>query len=154
MGLHKIMKVLMAILGVAGLVLSIVIFSTLDDEALKDEVKAVGIQAMEVPQTINWIMMIAYVVLAISIVLVVIFVLKGLASGNAKNTLIGVGAFLLVIAISYLLASGVETPLKDGKVLSANGSRWVSAGLNAFFILAAVAIGSMLFGGVRKMIKG
>lgn len=154
MGLHKIMKVLMAILGVAGLVLSIVIFSTLDDEALKDEVKAVGIQGMEVPSSISWIMMIAYVVLAISVVLVLIFVLKGLASGNAKNTLIGVGTFLLVIAISYLLASGVETPLKDGEVLSATGSRWVSAGLNAFFILAVVAVGSMLFGGVRKMLKG
>jgi len=30
-------------------------------------------------------------------------------------------------------------------------SKNVGAGLNAFYILAVVAIGSMLFGGVKKM---
>jgi hypothetical protein len=111
MGLHKITKAIMGILGIAGLIF-------------------------------------------VCVFLVVVFVLKGLFSGNAKNTLIGLGSFLIVVAISYLLASGVETPMRDGQTLSANGARWVSAGLNAFYILAVLAIVAMVGGGLKKLIKG
>ncbi|MFT5891537.1 MAG: peptidoglycan/LPS O-acetylase OafA/YrhL [Dokdonia sp.] len=154
MGLHKILKIVVGILGVVALVIAGVV-ATLDSEGLQEELKAVGsINAMEVPASISYLMIIAYIVLALILVLVVIFVLKGLASGgNAKNTLIGVGAFLLVIAISYLMASGVETEMKDNKILSANGARWVGAGINAFYILASVAIGLMLFSGAKKLVK-
>lgn len=153
MGLHKITKVIMGILGVAGLIFAGIV-ATVDGEGLKQEVKDAGIQAVEIPQSINMLVIISYIVLAVCIFLVVIFVLKGLFSGNAKNTLIGLGAFLLVIAISYLLASGVETPMRDGKILSANGAKWVSAGLNAFYILAILAIVAMVGGGLKKLIKG
>ncbi len=154
MGLHKILKIVVGILGVIALVIAGVV-STLDSEALQEELKAVGsINAMEVPASISYLMLIAYIVLGLILVLVVVFVLKGLASGgNAKNTLIGVGAFVLVIAISYLMASGVETEMKDGEILSANGARWVGAGINAFYILASVAIGLMLFSGAKKLVK-
>ena len=154
MGLHKILKIVVGILGVIALVIAGVV-ATLDSEALQEELKAVGsINAMEVPASISYLMVIAYIVLALILVLVVIFVVKGLATGgNAKNTLIGVGAFLLVIAISYLMASGVETEMKDGEILSANGARWVGAGINAFYILASVAIGLMLFSGAKKLVK-
>lgn len=153
MGLHKITKAIMGLLGVVGLVVAGIV-ATLDGEGLKSEMKAVGIEALEMPKSIDILVLIAYIVLIISVVLVVLFVLKGLGSGNAKNTLIGLGAFLLVVAISYLLASGDETPLRDGKTLSANGARWVSAGLNAFYILAVLALVSMLGGGLKKLIKG
>lgn len=153
MGLHKILKILVGVLGVIALVIAGVVAS-LDSEGLQEELKAVGsITAMDVPSSIIYLMYIAYAVLILILVLVVIFVLKGLFSGNAKNTLIGIGAFLLVIAISYFAASGVETPMKDGKVLSANGAKWVGAGINAFYILASIAIGLMLFSGVKKLIK-
>jgi len=155
MGLHKILKIVVGILGVVALVIAGVV-TTLDSEGLQEELKAVGgnVNAIEVPSSISYLMIIAYIVLALILVLVIIFVLKGLASGgNAKNTLIGVGAFLVVIAISYFLASGVETPMKDGEVLSANGARWVGAGINAFYILAATAIGLMLFSGAKKLVK-
>jgi len=153
MGLHKITKVIMGVLGVAGLIFAGIV-ATLDGEGLKQQVKDSGIQNVEVPSSINFLVLISYIVLAVCVFLVVIFVLKGLFSGNAKNTLIGLGAFLIVVAISYLLASGVETPMRDGKILSANGARWVSAGLNAFYILAILAIVAMVGGGLRKLIKG
>ena len=152
MGLHKILKIVVAILGVVALVLAGIVW-TIDSEPLQEEVKALGINAVEVPSSITNLMMVAYIVLGLILVLLVIFVLKGLFSGNAKNTLIGVGAFLLVIAISYFAASGVETPMKDGEVLSANGARWVGAGINAFYILAATAIGLMMFSGAKKLVK-
>lgn len=152
MGLHKILKIVVAVLGIIAMIFAGII-TTIDSEPLQEEVKTLGINAVEVPSSISNLMMIAYVVLALILVLVVIFVLKGLFSGNAKNTLIGVGVFLLVVAISYFTASGVETPMKDGEVLSANGARWVGAGINAFYILAATAIGLMLFSGAKKLVK-
>ena len=153
MGLHKITKAIMGVLGIVGLIVAGIV-ATLDGDGLKQEIKAVGIQATEVPQSISILVFIAYIVLIVSIVLVVMFVLKGLFAGNAKNTLMAIGAFLLVIAVSYLLASGEETPLRDGQTLSANGAKWVSAGLNAFYILAVVAVLAMLSGGLKKLIKG
>jgi hypothetical protein len=47
----------------------------------------------------------------------------------------------------------METPLKDGEVLSASGSRWVGAGIRTFYILAVVAILSMAFSGVKKILN-
>ncbi|MEP0262561.1 hypothetical protein [Dokdonia sp.] len=154
MGLHKIFKIVVGILGVIALVIAGVV-ATLDSEGLQEELKALdgNVNGMVVPQSISYLMLIAYIVLALILVLVIIFVIKGLASGNAKNTLIGVGAFLIVIAISYFSANGVETPMKDDKILSANGAKWVGAGINAFYILAATAIGLMLFSGAKKLIK-
>ena len=103
---------------------------------------------------VDIMILLAWVVIGIALVLVVIFVLKGLFSGNAKNTLVGAGAFLLIVAISYFAASGAEeVPMKDGEVLSASGSQWVSAGINAFFILAAIAIILMLVSGAKKLVN-
>ena len=143
MGLHKILKIVAAILGVAALVLAGIVWSK--NDALQSGEASAGI--------VDNFILLALVVLGIVIVLVLVFVLKGLFTGNAKNALIGIGAFLIVIGISFALSSGVETPLKDGGVLSANGSRWVEAGIKAFYILAATAIGIMVFSGVKKLIK-
>ena len=74
-------------------------------------------------------------------------------AGDIKKTLITVGAFLVVVIISYVMADGVETLMKDGKTLSESGSRWISTGINAFVLLGLIAIGSMVFGGVKKIIS-
>ena len=57
------------------------------------------------------------------------------------------------MGISFALSNGVETPMKDGEVLSASGSRWVGAGLRMFYILAALAVLSMIFSGARKILN-
>jgi len=154
MGLHKIFKIVAAVLGIIGVVLAGIVWS-LDGESLITELKVVdgNVGDMDVPGSISNIINIAFVVLGIILVLVIFFVLKGLFTGNAKNALIGIGAFLLVIGIAYVLSSGVETPLKDGGVLSAGGSRLVETGIKAFYILAITAIGLMFFSGIKKLIK-
>ena len=63
------------------------------------------------------------------------------------------GAFLAVVIISYVTADGSETLMKDGKTLSESGSRWISTGINAFVLLGIIAIGSMTFSGVKKLIS-
>jgi hypothetical protein len=52
-----------------------------------------------------------------------------------------------------MLSDGVETPIKDGEVLSASVSRWVGTGIRTFYILSIIAIGLMLFSGVTKILK-
>ncbi len=141
MALHKILKIVVALIGVVGLILAGMIWA--ENDAIKVGESQGLVDAM---MTITWIVVI------IAIVLVVIFVLKGLFSGNAKNTLIGIGAFVFVLAISYITASGEETVLKDGDILSETGAKMVSAGITAFFILAAVAIILMVGSGAKKIL--
>ena len=143
MGLHKILKLIVGIVGIVALVVAGMIWA--NNEAI------VGGDSQNL---VDIMILLAWVVIGIAIVLVAIFVLKGLFSGNAKNTLIGAGAFLLVIAISFFAASGAEeVAMKDGEMLSASYSQWVSAGINAFFILAAIAIVLMLISGAKKLVN-
>jgi hypothetical protein len=81
------------------------------------------------------------------------FVISGVLAGNVKKTLMSVGAFLAVVVISYVMASGSTEglPLVDNKVVTESTSRWVGTGLIAFYILAVAAIGSMVFSGVKKV---
>lgn len=145
MGLHKILKYVALALGVIGLILLGRVIATGDD--------AIKASADVQSSVVDPFMFVAYVVLAIVLVLVLIYVLKGLASGDLKKTLISIGAFVAVVVISYALSEGVETVLKDGDILTAGQSKWVGAGLRTFYILAFVAIGSMLFSGVKKLIS-
>lgn len=98
---------------------------------------------------------IAYVIFGIALLFVIIFVLKNLFSNteSLKSTLIGLGAFAAVILISYLLASGKEMPMREGEILSAAGSRWVETGIYAFYIMTVLAVGAMVFSGVKKLAK-
>ena len=140
MGLHKILKIVALILSIAGIVSLGMIVSNGDDA-----VKATG-------EGLDGFLYIAYITFAIVLFFVIIFVLKGLMAGDIKKTLVTVGAFLAIVIVSYVMAEGVETVMKDGKMLSASGSKWISTGINAFVILGIVAIGSMVFSGVKKLI--
>jgi len=172
MGLHKILKIVAAILGLVGAILAGFVWF-LDGDGLKAELKDVGIRSMDIPGSMNNIINVAFIVLGIVLILVLIFVIKGLFTGNAKNALIGIGAFVLVIIISYVLApsdgpqvlgDAVVKNLKDtdkfqnltpDEVISTTSStiKWVGTSLNAFYILGATAIGLMTFTGVKKLIK-
>ncbi|WP_379952733.1 hypothetical protein [Dokdonia sp. R78006] len=143
MGLHKILKLIVGIVGIVALVVAGMVWA--NNEAI------VGGDSQNL---VDIMILLAWIVIGIAVILVAIFVIKGLFSGNAKNTLIGAGAFLLVVAISYFAASGAEeVAMKDGEMLSASGSQWVSAGINAFFILAAVAIVLMIISGAKKLVN-
>ncbi|WP_167598166.1 hypothetical protein [Leeuwenhoekiella sp. ZYFB001] len=145
--LHKILKIIALILSVLGAIWLVRIILA-GDTAITD---SADLQDSLVTPFI----LIAYATIAIAIVFVLVFVLKNLFSSGSslKSTLIGLGAFLAVVVISYVLASGEEVQLRDGEVLSASTSRWVEAGIYAFYILAIVAIGAMVFSGVKKLAK-
>lgn len=146
MGLHKIIKILAWVIGVAG-VASLIMILNAGDEAIKNDALSGDTGA------VNPMYNVALIIFVLVVAAVLVFVLKGIFSGNIKKTLISVGAFLVVVAISYGMATGEEAVLQDGSILSENGSRWVGAGLMAFYILAVVAVGAMVLSGVKKVMN-
>ena len=148
MNLQKIIKIVAGIVGIIAIIFLVRIIGTGDDaiEASLD------VQA----SIVSPFMYIAYIVLGAITVLVLLFSLANMFTNAAtlKKTLTNVGAFVLLGLIAYFgFANGVETELRDGEVLSANGSKMVGAGLYLFYFLVIIAGGIMLFTGVKKMIK-
>jgi len=145
MNSQKIITIIAGVIGVIAMFFLIRIIGV-GDEAIK---------AGESSGIVNTFMYIAYAILALILVLVVLFTLKNIFTDSAtlKSTLMGVGAFLVVGLICYFLATGVETPMKEGEVLSAGDSKLIGAGLYMFYALAIIAIGTMLLSSVKKMIK-
>ncbi|WP_416446572.1 hypothetical protein ACH3O9_09325 [Leeuwenhoekiella sp. A16] len=145
--LHKVLKIIAYILSLLGGIWLIRILLA-GDEAIT---ASGDLQNSLVTPFIY----IAYATLLIILIFVIGFVLVNLFThaDSLKSTLIGLGAFLAVIGISYALSSGEEVQMRDGEVLSASGSHWVEAGIYAFYILAVVAILAMVFSGVKKLAK-
>lgn len=145
MTLHKILKYLAIVIGVVGLILWGRVLMAGDD--------AIESSADLQASVVTPFLVVAYIIFAIIVLLVLVFVIKGLFSGDIKKTLISVGAFLLIVVISYLVTSGSEMTMTDGEVYSANTTHWVGAGLVTFYILAVTAIMLMVISGVKKLIK-
>ena len=97
---------------------------------------------------------ISYFILAACVALVLVFVLKNLFSNteNLKRTLISIGLFLGVFIISYILADSSDVKA-NGEIVSGSTSKWVSTGLNMFYVLALAAVAAMVWTGFNKLIK-
>ena len=148
MKIQNIIKIVSAVIGVLAAFFLLRIIGIGDEDIkMADNMGDFG--------AVSPLVELARIVLLITVAVTLIFTLLGLFSdpGKLKKASISIGLFLIVIAISYILSDGVETPLKDGDVLSASGSKWVGTGIRTFYILAMVAIGLMLFSGVSKIIK-
>lgn len=148
MNIQKITTIVALVLGVLGLIFQVLILSKGDD-AIEMNSLAGDFSAVTPMITL------AIIILAVVVLITVVSSLAALASNPAKlkKALISIAAFAAVVLISYLFSEGVETPRKDGDVLSAFGSRLVGTGLRTFYILAVIAIGSMLFSGVKRFFK-
>ena len=135
-------------LGIIGLILQIVILSQGDDviklNALAGDYGVVSIMVT-----------LALLVLAITVVLTLVFSFGNLASDGEKlkKALISIGAFVGVVLVAFLFSTGTETPLKDGDILSAAGSRWIETGLRTFYFLVFIAVGAMLYTGIARLKK-
>ena len=138
MGLHKIIKIVGLILSVVGAaILGMIIMK--GDDVIK-----------ETGSGVDGFLYTAYIIFVLVFISVVVFGFKGLMSGNIKNTLITIGSFILIVALSYCLADSNQLTLANGELLSEANSKWIGAGLYTFYILAIVAIGSMIVSGFKK----
>jgi len=149
MSLHKILKIVAAVLGLLGIIFLIRIISVGDDA-----IKAAALEGDT--SLIQPMAIVTYVIFGITILFVLFFVLKNLFThtDSLKSTLIGIGAFAVVIIIAYAVSGGDTTQYKyNGMVTTEGESHMVGAGLVAFYILMIAAVGAMLLSGVKKMIK-
>ena len=133
MDLYKILKVSAIGLSLLGIVFVLLILS-------------------DVLSGIDMILYNAYVVLFIIISSVLYFGLKNMFSdkSNLMTTLKMIGSFLGLFVLCFIIASGEETLMREGKILSATSSKFIGAALFMFYSLIIIASGTMLFFGFKN----
>jgi phosphatidylserine synthase len=96
-----------------------------------------------------------YLCFGIATVAAIVFSLLNLFkdSTKARNTLIGIGALLVVFVIAYLMSSGADYASFKGFDITEGTSRLVSTGLNAFYIFFILAVVSILYTEANKILK-
>ena len=148
MNLEKITRIGCIALGLLGMIFLSLVFFTGDDSIKM--AAASGDYAVITP-----IILLSQIVLFIAVLVTLTFSLRGISKDKTKmkNAVKSTVLFLMVVLIGFLLSNGVETPMRDGKVLSAMGSRLVGTGINVFFILTIIAVGLMVFPGTKKIFK-
>ncbi len=148
MKLENIIKSVCAVLGLLGIVFLFRIIATGDDE-----IKMAA--SMGDFGLISPLISLSMFIFFITVAATIIFSLINLASdtGKLKKAMVFIGFLIIVVGIAYASSSGIETPMKDGQILSASGSRWVGTGIRVFYILASVAVLSMIAFGARNIIK-
>ena len=148
MNIQTIVKIISAVFGLLGVVFLFRIIGVGDEEIKM--AASIGDYGVVSP-----LVSVAIAILFVTVAVTVVFSLINLASSpqKLKKSLLFILCFIVVIGLAFAISSGVETPLKDGEILSASGSRWVETGIRMFYILAALAIGSMIFFGGKKLIN-
>ena len=148
MNLQNIVKIVSAVFGLLGVVFLFRIIGA-GDEEIKMAASSGDFA------TVSPLVSLAIAILSITVSITLVFSILNLASSSKKlkKSLIFIGCFIVVTIIAYAASDGVETPMKDGEVLSASGSRWVGTGLRMFYILATLAILSMVLSGAKKILK-
>ena len=101
---------------------------------------------------IDMVLFNAYLVLLSVITFVVIFGLKNIIAdkSNFINTIKVVGSFIGLFIICYFIASGEETAMRNGKILSATSSKLIGAALFMFYSLIIIASGIMFYFGFKN----
>ncbi|MFL2595344.1 MAG: hypothetical protein ACJ0P9_01480 [Flavobacteriaceae bacterium] len=148
MNTQKIFKYTALVFGFIGLILQVVILNQGDD--------TIKLNALSGDYgVVSTMVTLALIVLAITVSLTLIFSITNLASDPKKlqKALLSIGAFGVVVLVAFLFSSGTETPLKDGDILSAAGSRWIETGLRTFYFLVFIAVGAMLYTGIIRLKK-
>lgn len=144
--MHKIVKILLVVLGAIAAVLW---FMLPEKEVPTAEAVASG--------AMNGMFIITYILLGIAVLFSLLFTLKNLFANPAslKKTLFVIVGFLIVVAVAYVLSDGADGTVEEmasrGVATTESTVKKIGAGLNVFFILTLIAVGSMLWSGVKKM---
>lgn len=91
-------------------------------------------------------LMVTYVAMGVATAVTLIFALMGLN----KKSLIGIGAFAVVLLGAYLLADGATKPEWN---MTESTSKWIGAGISMAFLGIIGAVGTILFGEVTRIFK-
>lgn len=102
---------------------------------------------------LNTMFIITYILLGIAVVVSLVFTLKNLFSNpeGLKKTLFVVGGLLLVVGISYVLASGTNVDPEFMAMSNESTVKYIGMGLNVFFILTIIAVASLVLPAIKNM---
>ena len=144
--MNKVIKIVLVVLGA----LSAILWYQLPGRDVPAS-EAVESGAM------NFMFIITYLLLGFAVVVSLVFTLKNLfANPNSlKKTLMVIGGFIVVVLISYVLASGTDVSIEEmagrGIDTSETTIRRIGTGLNMFFLLVLIAIAAMVMGAFKNM---
>ncbi len=144
--MNKIVKISLAVLGAAAAIL----WSQLPggDVPVGDAVES---------GAVHWMFMIMFLLLAVAAIASLAFTLIHMFQNpdSLKKTLIVIAAFVVVVGLSYAIARGddgtVEVMAERGVATTQEVVKNIGTGLNVFFFLVIIAVGSMIWGGAKKM---
>jgi len=140
--MQKIIKIALIAIGVLSAVLWYLLPSS-------------DMPAAEAAQSgaMNTMFIITYLLLGIAVVVSLVFTLKNLFSNpqGLKKTLFAVGGFLLVVGVSYVLASGTDVDPEFAAMSDEGTIKNIGMGLNVFFILTIIAVLSLIIPAVKNM---
>ncbi|MGB0176369.1 MAG: hypothetical protein ACPF9D_04330 [Owenweeksia sp.] len=98
-----------------------------------------------------------YALIGICIVMILLFAIGRIAKnpGGAKSALIGIVGLAVLVAVAFGLSTGsdVTEPVFAKMQITEETSRQVGAGLMVFYILAGLAILSILYVEVTRLFK-
>ncbi len=147
--MQKILKIVLAVFSLIGVVL----WTQLPTRELSEADPAAAVNS----GAMNFMFILTYILLAFAVITSLVFAFKNMFSepGNLKKILFGIGGMLLVVAISYGLASGTDVDISKmadkGIETSESTIKNIGTGLNVFFILTIIAIGAMVLPGIKRM---
>ena len=101
---------------------------------------------------IDILLTVAYLILFAIITSVLFYSFKAIATDKSSlnNTLKMVGSFFVLFILCFLISSGEETLMREGKVLSAFSSKLIGASIIMFYSLIFIASVTMLYFGVKN----
>lgn len=146
--MNKVIKIVLIVIGLASAVLWYFL----------PERDAPVAQASD-NAALNAMFWITFILLGLAAAAAIIFALIQLFSNPAgiKKAIGVIVGFLIVVAIAYVLADGTDVSIPEmadrGIDTSETTIKRIGAGINTFFILVVIAIGAMIWGGVRSATK-
>lgn len=143
MALYKILKYLVALLGTLGMAL-FVWLAVEGDEV----VEASGNLQNSI---LNPFMYLTYITLIVAIVSVLVFVVVRFFTDNMKETLIALGAFVILFLIAYFIAGSEAITYSNGAHISSEGAKWMNTGFNLLFILVILSVIALVASSLRKL---
>jgi hypothetical protein len=141
--ISKIAKGISAVLIALGAIFTILLISK-GDEAV-----------VENPDSTNTLLAISYIAFFAGIAVTVFNAVSGLIKNpsSLKKSLMGVGFLAVIFLISFLISSGADFEQYQAFEVTEATSKWVSTGLNMFYITGVVAIVSVLWSSFGRIAK-
>ncbi len=101
---------------------------------------------------IYWTYILLIITIAISIIAPIIYYIKNPA--KAKTILIGIGVFIVLFVIAYLLASGdIHGDIYQKYAISSGTSQFIGGILITTYILGGLAILAIVYASIAKFFK-